>query len=318
MIIVNWNGAADLPACLAALAQQTHAPLEIIIIDNASTDASAQVLAAAQQTFGKTELRLIRNTVNVGFCQGNNQGIALAQGEFILLLNADVTLAPPFIAQLVKLMQADQAVGIAVGKLLSGAAPGKIDSTGIVIRKNRRAFDRGQGETDSGQYQQVEEVFGASGAACLYRRAMLADIEFYGEYLDALFFAYKEDVDLSWRARLAGWKCVYTPAAVGWHGRKWGAGKRQNIPRAVRRHSLKNRYLLLLKNERRETLWPHLPAIVWHELRSLAYILIREPYLLAAFGDIFRAWPEIMAKRRLTQQFASQRGTAQKIRAWFQ
>ncbi len=327
VIIVNWNGARDLPACLTALQQQTYTPLEIIIVENASTDKSRQVIDDyCVQAAPRPNVRVMYNQQNVGFCRGNNQGIRAAGGEFVLLLNADVVVEPPFIAQLVALMQADSGVGIALGKLLKGDDPSLLDSTGIAIRKTRRAVDRGQGEPDRGQYDRVEEVFGASGAACLYRRTMLDAIKYSAaalgtaadEYLDELFFAYKEDIDLAWRARLAGWKCVYTPAAGGRHYRQWGAGNRRAIPRWIRRHSLKNRYLMLFKNECGPTLRPHLGSVALYEAGSLGYVLLREPHLFAAAADLIRLWPQIVQKRRLTQAMRASRATIETLKTWFQ
>ncbi|GAK59770.1 glycosyl transferase [Candidatus Vecturithrix granuli] len=318
VIIVNWNGAKYLPACLSALMQQTYTPIEIVIVDNASTDDSCQVIEAFQHRHQELRtLTLLRNSSNTGFCRGNNQGIQHSHGDFVLLLNADVTLAADFIERLVHLMSSDPMVGIALGKLLSGENTSKLDSTGIVILKNRRALDRGQREEDRGQYDVREEVFGASGAACLYRKAMLDQIMYPGEeYLDELFFAYKEDVDLAWRARLAGWKCMYAPEAVGTHFRTWGTGKRGDIPKWVRRHSLKNRYLMLFKNECWRTFAPDLLRIAWYEICSLIYILIWEPYLLSVIGEILRYWPEILVKRRRTQHFATAE-TRGNLRQWF-
>lgn len=339
MIIVNFNGARDLQACLASLYQQTYTPIEILIIDNASSDDSLTVIEtffAAQPVSPQLPtFTCHRNRENVGFCRGNNQGIQASRGEFILLLNADVTMQPNFIEQLVRVMQSDPAIGITTGKLLRGDDPAKIDSAGIVICKNRRAFDRGQGERDDGQYETVEEVFGASGAACLYRRAMLNEIKYSGErawinqtgdwkrtsgdeYLDELFFAYKEDIELSWRARLFGWKCVYTPHAVGWHYRTWSATKsRQEIPRRVRRHSLKNRYLMLLKNDCRATWLPSVAPLLWFELQSAGYIVLREPHLLAVICDLIRCAPLMLKKRRVVHAIAQQRGTYNALVRWF-
>lgn len=318
VIIVNWNGAKYLPACLSALIQQTYTPLEVVIVDNASTDDSCQMIETFQHRHQEFRpLMLLRNSCNEGFCRGNNQGIQHSHGDFVLLLNADVTLAADFIARLVQLMLSDRGIGIALGKLVSGENTSNLDSTGIVILKNRRALDRGQGEEDRGQYDVREEVFGASGAACLYRKTMLEQIAYSGEeYLDELFFAYKEDVDLSWRARLAGWKCVYAPEAVGIHFRTWGTGKRADIPKWVRRHSLKNRYLMLLKNECWHTLAPDVFKIAWYEIRSSIYILLWEPYLLSVIGEIVQFWPEILAKRRRTQQLATAEMRAN-LRQWF-
>ncbi len=343
IVIVNWNGAQYLHSCLSALYRQTHAHFEIIIVDNASTDNSCQVIEQFQSSMSESveeqnrarSLRLMRNTRNEGFCRGNNQGISHSHGEFILLLNADVTLEPRFIEVLVELMRSDNTVGTALGKLLNGDDPTKLDSAGIVIYKNRRAVDRGQRENDLGQYDARKEMFGASGAASLYRRGMLEDIKYcqedlksiyferqadilHDEYLDEMFFAYKEDIDLSWRSHLYGWKCIYAPEAVGRHFRKWGTGKRSRIPKWIRRHSLKNRYLMMLKNERWKTLAPHLFAIFCYETLSLLYIFLREPYLFLVIADIFRLWPEIKEKRRITQQRSRQRISPESIISWFQ
>ncbi len=326
VIIVNSNGARFLTECLGALYAQRVPPLEILIIDNASTDDSLDTIEAfrAQQT-AKTreqpqfilEIRVICNRENRGFGCANNQGIRVASGEFILLLNADVVLDSQFLARLLTVIQAKNSVGLAVGKLMNYEDRRRIDSAGLVIHKNRRACDRGQGQIDTGGYEREEEVFGASGAACLCRRAMLEDIRYADEYFDELFFAYKGDVDLSWRARLFGWDCVYTPQALGWHHRKWGGGKRRDIPRWVRRHSLKNRYLMLLKNEHWITLLPGLLHFLGFEALSLAYILFKEPHLLLAFGGVARALPRILKKRRHIQKIAARRRQLERMRTWF-
>jgi len=331
VIIVNWNGANYLETCLVSLARQQRCRLEILVVDNASTDRSSEVVASFQAQHPTVPVRFIRNAKNEGFCWANNQGIQASSGEFVLLLNADVTLQPQFIAKLLQVMRNDRKVGIATGKLLNGHDPQKIDSTGIMIYKNRRAVDRGQQEADDGRYSTEEEVFGASGAACLCRRTMLEALKYsrkelvelqlpgeaHDEYLDELFFAYKEDVDLAWRAQLAGWKCVYTPEAVGYHFRKWGVGKRHEIPKWVRRQSLKNRYVMLLKNEQLRTLLPSLLPIIWHEFLSFGYMLIREPYLFAVVHDLMRLWPAIKQKRRLTQQRVSPSESSARLLRWF-
>ncbi len=326
MVIVNLNGARYLAECLGALYAQCVPPLEILIIDNASTDDSLDVVEAFRAQLSTEEreppqsipeLRLICNAENIGFGCANNQGIRVSSGEFVLLLNADVVLEQDFLLHLLTVMQSSNAAGLAVGKLLNYDDRCRLDSTGLEIHKNRRAYDRGQGDIDTGGYEREGEVFGASGAACLCRRAMLEDIRYADEYFDELFFAYKGDVDLSWRARLFGWTCVYTPQALGRHYRKWGAGKRQDIPRRIRRHSLKNRYLMLLKNDNWNTLLPGLPHVIGFEMLSLLYILFREPYLLLAFADVARIFPAALKKRRHIQQIAAQRQQLERIRAWF-
>ena len=318
VVIVNFNGEAYLNSCLEALTRQSHPSLEVLVVDNLSSDKSLEVLDAFRAEHPSLALRVIANLKNVGFCRGNNQGIAASSGEFVLALNADVTLEPNWIGVLVQLMTSNPDAGLAIGKLLSGYDPQKIDSAGISIYKTRRAVDRGQTEEDRGQYERQEEVFGGSGAACLYRRSMLDEIKYPPyEYFDELFFAYKEDVDLSWRARLHGWRCIYSPKARARHFRNWGSGKRRQIPRWVRCHSLKNRYLMLLKNERFDTLFPALVSIATFEAASIAYILFREPFLLTAFWMLARSLPEVLSKRALTQAGVSGRNCRKNLLPWF-
>jgi GT2 family glycosyltransferase len=329
VIIVNLNGAKYLSECLDALYGQRVPPQEVLIIDNASSDNSLEIIetfraqhaAPTQQTAkvlpAQPILRVMRNPRNVGFGAANNQGIRASSGKYVLLLNADVVLERDFLKHTLDVMRRDKTVGLVAGKLLNYEDRRRIDSTGLLIRKNRRAYDRGQGECDTGLYEQEEEVFGVSGAACLCRRAVLEDIRYADEYFDELFFAYKGDVDLSWRVRLFGWKCVYTPQAIGWHYRKWGIGKRRDIPRLVRRHSLKNRYLMLLKNEHWRTLLPGVLHLIVFEIVSLGYIVLREPHLFLAFADIVRMLPLVMKKRRHIQRIARQRQQILPIGKWF-
>jgi GT2 family glycosyltransferase len=318
VIIVNFNGEAYLASCLGGLVRQSHPLLEVIIVDNLSRDRSLREIEIFRTQHPELTVQVLANTKNVGFCQGNNQGIAGSSGEFVLVLNADVTLDPDWIAILVRLMNSSPGVGAAIGKLLSGHDSKHIDSTGIAIYKTRRAVDRGQAEEDRGQYEHQEDVFGGSGAACLYRRSMLEEIKYPPhEYSDALFFAYKEDVDLAWRARLHGWRCIYNPEARARHFRNWGSGKRRQVPRWVRCHSLKNRYLMLLKNERFDTLLPGVFHLLGYEAASVGYILFREPYLLKAFWMILRCLPEVFRKRTLTQAGVQDNISRENLLPWF-
>jgi hypothetical protein len=155
------------------------------------------------------------------------------------------------------------------------------------------------GEVDHGQFDQPDEVFGVDGAAPLYRRKMLEDIQIKGQYFDESFFIHKEDVDLAWRARLLGWRCWYTPEAVAVHPRSFRPGqKRDAISPEVRIHSVKNRYLLLKKNEspqgwRRDGL-----PILWYDLKILFYICFFERSSLRAFGLLRQFWPQASEWRR--------------------
>src|SRR6185295_4228689 len=124
----------------------------------------------------------------------------------------------------------------------------RIDSTGMLFTPAMRHFDRGWHEPDSPYFDRMEYVFGASAAAALFRREMIDDISVDGNFFDPDFFVYREDADVAWRAQLQGWRCLYTPAAVAHHVRTVTAGNRRTLPAFVNMHSVKNRFLMRIKN----------------------------------------------------------------------
>jgi GT2 family glycosyltransferase len=226
VVVVNWNRKELLRACLASLAQQTGVEFETIVVDNGSTDGSAEM---AEREFGR---RVIRNAENRGFCAANNQGIAAARGEFIALLNNDAEAEPGWLAALERACSKRTDVGM--------EDPGRIDKVGHLIFPDGQNRGRGSGTEDRGQYDREEEVLWPDGCAAMYRKRMLESIGGFDED----FFAYGDDAELGLRARIAGWKCVYTPEAVVRHHRGSTLGKD-----SVRRLELieRNRLLLALK-----------------------------------------------------------------------
>ena len=167
-----------------------------------------------------------------------------------------------------------------------------------MVRRSRRNFERGQGEADRGQYDASGEVFGADACAGLYARAMLEDVAVRGEIFDEDFFAYREIVDLSWRARLRGWRTVYEPEAVAFHCRTFSPATRSAVSPRLKRLSLKNRYLMILKNETLRNYLRHLPWIASFDAVLLIYLLFFDPRTLAAFGDLLRILPRALRRRR--------------------
>lgn len=328
--IVTFNNEGCIGRCLASVFSQVQKNWNICCIDNASSDNTP-----AQIREFPGESITICNFINLGFSAAHNQGFRLSDSKYILVLNPDISLTPTFIEELVKYLECDLQAGAACGKLLrfpSEGQPSKIiDSTGLIMHKNRRCFDRGQGEYDQGQYDKQEYIFGASGAAVLYRREMLEDIkttkgitsplgpdvstEVSEEYFDESFFAYKEDIDMAWRAQLRGWKCAYVPSAVAYHARGWQPGKRKEIPRFVQIHSFKNRYLMLLKNEEWQNLIIHIPQILVYEVASLLYVLFRAPYLIKGWIDVLKLIKPTLQKRK--QIMARKKTSAREIRKWF-
>jgi GT2 family glycosyltransferase len=209
-IVVNWNRREMLRAALTSLASQDYPHTEIIVVDNGSTDGSLQMCESEFPA-----IRLIRNARNLGFCAANNQGIAAARGEFVALLNNDAEAAPAVLSSLLRLFDDRPGVGMAAAKIVVWEDPGLIDKAGHLIYPDGQNRGRGTGERDTGQFDRVEDVLWPDGCAAMYRKSMLHQIGGFDED----FFAYGDDAELGLRARIAGWKCLYTPHAVVCHHR---------------------------------------------------------------------------------------------------
>ncbi len=294
--IVTWNSAALLPACLDSIARQQDTRWELIVVDNASADGSADL--AAQLSPAAT---LIRNTENTGFSIAHNQAIRASKGSYYLPINPDVVLAPDYIDALVSALEERPTYGSAAGKLLQPPVSGQLprfDSCGLFIDRQRHQYLRGHGEVDDGRFDRAEEVFGVDGAAPLYRRAMLEDVKIDGQYFDESFFMHKEDVDLAWRARLLGWRCWYAPEAAAVHVRTFRPSKRDTVPSTLRLHAVKNRYLLLLKNESLQGWLRDGLHILWYDLKIIGYLCLFERSSLAALTMVRKALPRIRFWRR--------------------
>lgn len=297
VILLNWNGKEFLHQSITSVLNQTYSPIELLIIDNSSTDGSAEWI---KENF--PSLALIENKDNLGFAKAINQGIRIAQGEYLIPLNFDVVLTDNFVEEMLRATEEDENIGSVSGKLLRFVQQGEepyIDSTSHIIYRNRLAVNRGESEVDGGQYDTPEEVFGTCGAAPLYRREMLEDIKVEGEYYDESFFAFWEDIDLDWRARLRGWKCWYNPRAVAYHQRGGPSIRRSKV---VEYYNYRNRYLVILKNDKFFSLLKAFPQIIFTELLKGGALLVRCPRALGSWMDLARLVPSVLAKRRVIQQ----------------
>ncbi|MCI0353110.1 MAG: glycosyltransferase [Acidobacteriales bacterium] len=316
VLITTFNSAATLAACLESVHAQNHSPLEIIIVDNASSDATRELLRSAP-----AGTRVIMNPQNVGFAAAQNQAIQAARGVWLLSLNPDVLLHTDFVSRLVAAGRNEPQVGTMCGKLLRWQPRSPmpktniLDSTGMYFQRNLRHLDRGSGELDRGQYQRAEYVFGATGAAALYRRAMVEDVAIEGEFFDEEFFAYREDADLAWRAQLFAWKCLYIPEAVGWHQRRVTPERRSQLPLVINWHSVKNRFLMRIKNISLPLYARLFVAVTLRDSMVAGYALLRNWRLLSALLHPIRRWSHLMRKRRLIQ--ARRRVSDRDLACWF-
>jgi GT2 family glycosyltransferase len=324
--LLTYNAEKYIEDCLNSVFRQSYPHLEVLIIDNNSTDGTKDYLKGLTS---KPKLRIIFNQQNVGFAVGHNQGIKKSQGEFILCLNQDVVLDKDFIEKAVAIFKENKKAAAVQGKLLRFSVEGQtskvIDTTGLVILKNRRIIARGQGQVDQGQFEKKEEIFGVDGAVPVYRRKALTDVKINEEYFDEDFFCYKEDVDLAWRLRLYGWQTIYQPRAIAWHWRgsgdsatrtPWGIVKeRKKISQFSKYLSFKNQRLMQLKNEQIWLLIKHLPWFLSKEIAAWFYILLFEKYTWPAIKDLFRQMPRAWQKRKII--IAKRRVGAKEMERWF-
>jgi len=301
VVIVTRNSASWLPDCLSSLRELERVPAEVLIVDNASRDGSAESARALAP-----RATVLESGENAGFCRATNRGIAATTSPFILALNPDTRLSRRFLEELLPSFD-DPRVGIACGKLLrfDGVT---LDSAGQRLGRSRQPDDRGYGTRDDGRFDRDEEIFGACGAAALYRRAMLDEVAGPGgEVFDESFFAFYEDLDLAWRAHRFGWRAAYRYRALGWHARG-GTSVRPGPPRfgalrsrsaEIRFHAVKNRYLTILRNDRLTDYLAHAPFVFSRDAATFVFLLATSPGVLARLWRERQLFRRALERRRL-------------------
>ena len=320
--IINYGDYRHLPVCLDSIKRQTLRADRVILLDNHSRADEIGPIGNAYP-----EVQILAMQDNLGYSGGANRIVREAEGyDHVMLLNPDVVLGPRHLEELVGVMVSAPGVGSVGGKLLlgdsqtdsgpSGDAPRILDSTGHLIFRSRRVIDRGHGEYDVGQYDKPEEVFSICGAAVLYRRSMLDDIQIDGEYFDEDFFAYKEDVDTCWRAQLLGWSSLYNPGAIAYHLRGWKRrDDRRRVPWLRKYHSFKNHSLMMIKNELPALLRRDCLPILWLGIRAMVYVALIEPALLKAVLDLKKYLPGARYKRGIIMKRC--RASTEQMGRWF-
>lgn len=293
IIIPNWNGRHHLDVCLSSLRSQSFEDVEVILVDNGSSDDS---VAYVRLHF--PEVRVISLTRNLGFTGACNAGYAEARGEFIILLNNDTEADENWLTAIVSAFEENVEVGSIASKILLFDKRDHFHTAGDYYRQDGIPGNRGVWQMDCGQYDRPEYVFSACGAAAAYRRTMLEQIGF----LDERFYFSCEDVDLGWRAHLAGWQVLYVPTAVVYHKLKATGGDLTASYYDGRNHLYliwKNYPGALLRRHWRSILAAQL-QISWEAIEAWrgAAARARLRGQLAGLIGIFKFWPE---RRRLRE-----------------
>jgi GT2 family glycosyltransferase len=276
VIIPHWNGRRHLDDCLGALRRQIWRDFETILVDNGSTDGSQAYVRHAYP-----EVRLLELERNRGFTGACNAGYAVAQGEFIVLLNNDTAADPGWLEALEGAFRRRPQAGILASKLRLFDQPQRLHAAGDYYRCDGIPGNRGVWQLDEGQFDREEAVFGACGAAAAYRRQMIEEIGF----LDDAFYFSCEDVDIAWRAHLVGWQVIYVPTAVVYHKLKATGG-------SVTGSYYDGRNFLYL-------IWKNVPTSL---LRRYGMAVVRAQ--LEISRQALRAWRGQAARARLRGQLA--------------
>ena len=291
LVILNYNGRDLLDEALPSIVAQRYAPYEVVVVDNGSTDGSAEHVRERWP-----QVRLVALERNVGVTAALNEMVRAADGaELVGILNNDVELEPDWLALLAETLREHPEAAAAAGKLLRHSDRDVIDRAGDELHWSSACFGRGAGERDRGQYDRPEEVFSVGGAAALYRTAAFDRV---GPFDDS-FFAYAEDVEWGFRARLAGYGARYEPRAVGLHH---GGATLGDINPFSLYHLRRNQLWMVLKDYPGRSLLRHGPAVLLFNLAAIANSGRHVILVLRAYRDALLGLPRVLRARRAIQR----------------
>jgi GT2 family glycosyltransferase len=323
VVLITWNSAPFLRRSLAGIAEQGYTPIELVHVDNASSDGSAEVVREIAPRCTQ-----MVNDENRGFAAAVNQALQVARSEFVVLCNPDAFLSRDYVASIVEALQrAGESFGMATGTLLRARGEAIeptdiIDSEGIRMTRSGRHLDIGQGEpdnrqptTDNAAAQPPHEVFGVSGAAAVYRKTFIDDVTIDDQFFDEDFFAFREDADVAWRGRLLGWRALYVPRAIAYHVRRVTPKDRRALPPMINMHSVKNRFLLRLKNEGLYLALRNAPFEISRDLLTIGAVLTVERTSFPALVWLWKNRRRILEKRRAVQ--SRRRVPDRQLARWF-
>jgi len=308
--MISYNDQKYLEQNLPSLLAMDYENFEVVVCNNNPENGVSEWIGKKDQ-----EVKVVSAGGNIGFGGAHNFMMRNSDAEFYLCFNSDMVVSKDYLGFLVEAIEKSEKIGCVTGKLISWTnfpqPPSEIekaiiDTTGLEVTKYMKMLDRGQGEPDVGQYEKEEEVFGASGASPLYRMAALKDVAHSdGEFFDKEFFMYKEDVDLAFRLRWAGWKTVYTPYAVSWHDRTAADIKgffakikeRLERPEYIKRNSFLNQLIVIKKNSRGMSFATRFRANVF-VFKYCLFLMLFDMKILSEIKKYFSLRPRIIKKSK--------------------
>ena len=268
--------------------------VEVVVIDNGSEDSTA----AVAEELG---VRCVRLGERHDFCRAMNVALEQVDGDAVLFMQPDCFLTPGFVAA-ARARLSEAGVGSVAPKLIRTQGPrpeqrlDAIDTVGMVVDRRRKNGLVGHGRPALA-FDRPSEAFGADGAVALYRREALEAATVDGQVFDEDLVTWGSDVDLAWRVRLLGWRCVYEPDAVAYHIRTYSPTTRARMPEWDRMMQFRNRYLMIAKNDPLPALLRDLPRILAYEVLAFGFALLRERHLLRGYIEAARLLPRMLRKR---------------------
>ena len=300
-VVLNWNGSSFVKECIDSLKQLDYPNIEIIVVDNASTDNSLEILGAIEN------ITIIRNPVNVGYAAGNNTGFRAAKGAYIATINNDIVVEPAWLDEPIALLEGNRSIGIISSRQMNYFKRDRIDALYSYLHPSliffQEAFRKRYNEKSfvTGPVQ----VLGASGAATLYRKKMLDELNGF----DQTFYAYHEESDLCMRAFLAGWKCVHVPSAVAFHRR---SATFSRIKPAMFYYQTRNRLWFIYKYTPITLFLGNCLWVIFTELRIIRIVLFRErvfPSYMRGMIDGFKGMAGLKKTRQSNMELMAAKKT---------
>lgn len=305
VIILNWNGLKWLKMCLPSVFNCDYSNFKVMVVDNGSGDGSVEWIKNKYPS-----VEVIQNKRNMGFAEGNNVGIrrALANKEikYVITLNNDTEAEPSWLKELVGTAE-NEGVGMVASKMLFMGDHSKVNSAGMSVYTHGGGVDRGLGKDEKNNFNKQDQVFGPCAGAALYSKKMLQSIKLNNDYFDSDYFAYFEDIDLAWRGRLAGFKCLYNPRAIVYH-KMHGTSLNMLKMKKICSLCLQNRTKNIIKNGSMKLFLlngKYIIHLLHSDFKSLILNMfcksVARPYRLnlCSLGNILFSVPFLLVKRNM-------------------